>query len=327
MKKDLISIIVPVYNIELYIDECLSSIIKQTYKNIEIIIVNDGSTDNSLKVCKKYKSKDNRIKIFSKSNGGLSSARNYGIEKSKGKYISFIDGDDTVDKKYIETLYKCIVKDKTRMCVGNNYTIFSNGKKSTTALNKSYKISKLNALEKMLYVNDINVSACFKLYDRTLFDDITFPEGRLFEDTATTYKLIDKCDYISVASYPLYNYILKPGSITTEKFNIKKMDWIISSIEMTHYIKKKYPHLKDACTCYLMYAHIGTLSSLAMSNKDYKKERKELVEFVKINKRKYVKNENVPQNYKIVARLININYGLFKLFLKFYQKIVLKRYE
>ena len=105
------------------------------------------------------------------------------------------------------------------------------------------------------------------------------------------------------------------------------MDWIISSIEMTHYLKKKYKELNNACLAYMMYSHIGVLSSLAMNDKNYKKERKELVLYIKTNRKKYIKDNNVSKKYKMVANIISLNYGLFKLFLHVYQKLVVKRYE
>ena len=327
MKKDLVSIIVPVYNASKYLENCLNSILKQTYNNIEVILIDDGSTDNSLEICKEYKKNDKRIKIIHKENGGISSVRNLGVKESKGKYICFVDSDDYIEKDYVEVLYSGIKKYKTKLCFGGYRNVYNDGTAVDKFSNKTYKLSKVKTLNKLLYVDGVDVSPWSKIYEKSLFDDITYPEGRIFEDTATTYKLIDKCDNIAICDYPIYNYCIRSSSITSSKFNIKKMDWIISSIEMTHYLKKKYKELNDACLAYMMYAHIGVLSSLAMNDKNYKKERKELVLYVKSNRKKYIKDKNVSKKYKLVANIISFNYGLFKIFLKIYQKIIVKRYE
>ena len=126
MEKDLISVIIPVYNIEIYIKRCVNSIINQTYKNLEIILVDDGSTDNSGKICDDYEKKDARIKVIHKENGGLSDARNCGIEKSNGKYITTVDGDDFVTEKYVETLYNLIIENSADISSINRFDFLEN---------------------------------------------------------------------------------------------------------------------------------------------------------------------------------------------------------
>ena len=115
--EDLISVVVPIYNVEKYLKTCIETIIKQTYKNIEIILVNDGSTDNSLQICNEFKEKEKRIKVINKKNGGLSDARNIGLKKAKGKYICFIDSDDFINEKYIEELHSLIIKNNAQIAI------------------------------------------------------------------------------------------------------------------------------------------------------------------------------------------------------------------
>lgn len=324
--KDKISIMVPLYNVENYLEKCIRSLLKQTYNNIEIILVDDGSTDNSLSICEKYKKKDERIKVFHKDNGGISSARNFCIKKANGKYVTFVDADDYVEEDYVEKLYNGIKKYKTKISVGGYKAIYLNKTEKNNSKNKTYSLTKEKALENLLYI-DLDVSAWSKLYDKELFDNVRFPEGRIFEDTATTYKLIDQCDEVAIVDYPIYNYCIRSKSITSEKFNIKKMDWIISAIEMTHYLKNKYKDLDSACLSYMMYTHIGVLSSLAMNDKNFKKERKEIISYIKGHKNKYLKDERVSKKYKMVTRLICTDYRLFKIALKIFQKYKGKRYE
>ena len=325
--KDKISIIVPIYNSSKYLDRCIKSIINQTYKNIEILLVDDGSTDDSFDKCNKYKNKDKRIKIYTKENEGVSATRNFGISKATGKYFSFVDSDDYIEKNYIEVLYKGLTKYNSKICLGGYRTIYLNGKIENKSSSKEYQSNKKEALTKLLYVDGVDVSPCSKLYDISLFKNIKYPVNRLFEDTATTYKIIDQCDNIAVCDYPIYNYCIRSKSITSEKFDIKKMDWIISALEMTHYIKSRYKDLDKACLAYLMYSHIGVLSSLAMNDNGYKRERKEIVDFIKRNKTKYIKDNKVSKQYKMVTILISTNYFLFKIALNVFQRIKNKRYE
>ncbi len=313
MKDPLISLIVPIYRVEDYLDKCLNSIINQTYDNLEIILVNDGSDDNSIKIAKKYAKKDKRIIIVEEENKGLSCARNLGIITSKGDYIAFVDSDDYVEKDYIETLYKGIKKYKTKIAIGGYKTIYDNGKIKNKYSNKESVIDKKEALNKLLYVDDIYSFAWSKLYDRSLFEETKFPRNRLFEDIATTYKLIDSVDEVCVVSYPIYNYVMREGSINTQEFSNKKMDLVISAIEMTHYIENNYIDLTDACNAYLMYAHLETIKQLSNSKKNYKKERQELVYYVKKNYLEYIKNKNVSLRNKIDVLLIKCSFYLFKL--------------
>ena len=128
MKKDLISVILPIYNVSDYLDRCMESVINQTYRNIEIIIVDDGSTDGSALKCDEYKKKDDRIIVFHKENGGLSDARNYGIQRASGNFITCIDSDDFVDLDYIEYLYALLMKYNTKMSICQHRVLFDNGK-------------------------------------------------------------------------------------------------------------------------------------------------------------------------------------------------------
>ena len=319
MKEPLISIIVPIYRVEEYLDKCLSSIINQTYKNLEIILVNDGSDDNSIKIAKKYAKKDERIKIIEEDNKGLSCARNTGINASTGKYITFVDSDDFIEENYIEILYKGIKKYKVDISIGGHNTIY-NDKTKQKYSNEEYALTKKEALKQLLYVNDIDAFAWSKLYKKELFDDTKFPRSRLFEDIATTYKLIDKVDNVCVVSYPIYNFVIRKGSITSDEFSNKKMDLIISAIEMTHYLKNKYKDLDDACKAYLMYAHLETIKLLANSKNKYKKEQKELVYYIRKHYLDYIKDKNVSKKNKFDVLVITLSFNLYKFLYKMTKK-------
>ena len=207
-KEPLISIVVPVYKVEKFLEKCIDSIINQTYKNLEIILVDDGSPDNCGKICDEYAKKDKRIKVIHQQNGGLSAARNTGITKATGKYISFIDSDDYIEKDYIELLYTTIKQSKADIAIGSHTVIYDTGTKLQKATGEKSILKPKEVLERILYDNNIDYSAWAKLYKIELFTNIKYPEGRLFEDAATTYKLIDISKKIAVNSKSIYNYII-----------------------------------------------------------------------------------------------------------------------
>ena len=256
-KMPLISIIVPVYNVENYLRKCIDSLISQTYKNLEIILVDDGSQDKCPNICDEYKDKDSRIVVIHKNNGGLSDARNFGIKYSCGKYVTFVDSDDYVENDYIEYLYNLLKEENTIISVCGHYICYDEKKiKKNASFTK--KIDKVSALNDILYDKEVDLSSWGKLYSKELFDDISFPKGKIFEDTATTYLLFDKCNYISVGEKCKYYYVLRNNSITTTDFNLKKMELIEMTKKMCNLIEKKYPELKSGCKRRLMWAYLST---------------------------------------------------------------------
>lgn len=314
MKKasnPLISVIVPVYNVEKYLSRCLDSIISQTYKNLEIIVVDDGSTDDSRKLCDRYAEKDERIKVFHKKNGGLSDARNYGIERAHGEYISFIDSDDWVETKYIKVLYEGLCDSSCDISMVKHFIDYPN-KTIDTGTGNKIKLTPHDCLDKMLYQEDIDVSAWAKLYSKNLFKNISFPKGCLFEDSATTYKLIDKSNAIYLNSMPLYHYVIRKESITNKAFSRKDFDIIKSTSEMAEYVVDKYPDLVAGCNRRLMYAHLSAFRKYAISKnrKDFSEEGAELFYYIRKNRKKVLKDKRIPNRDRWALRLAFSNRSL-----------------
>lgn len=199
--KVIISIIVPIYNVEKYLPRCIGSILNQNFEEFELILVNDGSTDNSGKICDIYAKKDKRIKVIHKKNGGVSSARNSGIRAATGEYIGFVDPDDYIDKNMYTNLYE--------LCEENNCDIgiCKLGREIDGNLlnyNREEKILELNKIEAMkeLFKGELyRFSLCNKIYKRKCFKDVIFPEGRIHEDLATTYKLFANSNKAIYTSY------------------------------------------------------------------------------------------------------------------------------
>ena len=326
-KNPLISIIVPVYNVEEYLDKCVDSIVHQTYDNLEIILVDDGSPDNCPKKCDNWAKKDKRIKVIHKKNGGLSDARNKGIEASTGRYITLVDSDDYIENDYVEFLYNLLADNDSDMSVCKHRVIYEKAGTLNCYTGNFYNLNPKEALEMMLYGNDFDLTACEKLYKRELFNNIKYPKGRLFEDSATTYKLIDICNKISFKSEPKYNYFVRSNSITTNSFNNKKMDLITSTKEMTDYIIKKYPVLKNAVNRRLMYAYLSTLTQLCKSSnyRDYPDELNEMMNYIKKNRKEVLKDRKIPKRDRIALQLTKFGFVPFKMSWNLYEKATKRR--
>lgn len=318
--EDLITVVVPVYNVEKYLKKCIDSIINQTYKNIEIILVDDGSPDNCGKICDEYAKNDQRIKVIHKENGGLSDARNAGIDVATGEYITFVDSDDYIEENCIEFLYDDIIKDNTDMAIGLHIVRYDDG----TVIRKRTKKTILEpkeTLKRILYDQGIDLSAWAKLYNIKLFKKVRYPKGRIFEDAATTYKLIDECNKISIDDNVVYNYIIRNDSITNEEFSKNKLQLIDSTKEMTDYIKLKYPDLEKACKRRLMYAYLSTITQLCKADKDYPEIRKMLMKYIEENKKDILRDSNIPKRDRYALILLSFGFSFYKLIWRLYDRI------
>lgn len=267
----LVSIVVPVYNVEKYLKRCLDSLLVQTYNNIEIIIIDDGSTDSSREICDEYKQKDPRINVVHKENGGLADARNVGIDCSKGDYIFFVDSDDWVSKNCIEVLINEMINNSVEIVVGrhNERKIFKDYEKTEI---KSVKfLDKEKALEAYLYQR-ISSSAWAKLYKRDLFKDIRYPKGKLYEDVVVTFLLLEKTNRIAIVDAPIYSYFVRSGSIINSSFSIKKMDYYYATKELLNIARIRYPEFVNAAISRMLWAEVHLVVKMDSDREKYVKE-------------------------------------------------------
>jgi glycosyltransferase involved in cell wall biosynthesis len=309
--EPLVSVIIPIYNTEECLDKCVGSIVNQTYKNLEIILVDDGSTDNSLMICDEWASKDNRIKVIHQENGGVSKARNTGLDNVTGEYISFVDSDDYVEKNYIDFLYYNLHAYGADISMGKQKVTYPNMSFSTASGNL-YKYTPHDCFDMLMYHEDFDVSAWGKLFKKELFDGIRFPEGRLYEDTATTYKVMDRAKLIVLNSLVIYHYVIRENSITTSDFDESRMGLIQSTNEMCDYIEKKYPDLKQGCARRRMHGYLSTLSVLARSKNDNKKCRKEILTYIKEHAGEVLKDKRLPKRDRASLEMLSVSYETFK---------------
>ena len=231
MGNPLISVIVPIYNVERYLNTCVDSIANQTYSNLEIILVDDGSPDKSPEICDEYARTDVRVKVIHQKNGGLSAARNAGIDIAQGEFLTFIDSDDFVACNYVELLYKGIVEFDADISIASFCTFtnedelkISRNELSFVEIAKDECFRRYGALNAGLSMPFI--SACNKLYKKDFFTSIKFPIGKLYEDAFSTYKLLDKASKIVFTPSKLYFYRINPQSILGQSFKEKHLDMV-----------------------------------------------------------------------------------------------------
>ncbi|MBQ9329300.1 MAG: glycosyltransferase family 2 protein [Solobacterium sp.] len=208
MNQPVVTVVIPVYNVEQFLRECLDSILAQTYESLEILAVNDGSTDGSRAILEDYVHKDLRVILLDKPNGGLSDARNYGILHANGKYICFIDGDDTISPKYVELLLKGL-ESGADISVSDMEYVYEDGHREFS----SGGVFQQSSIHEQPDLIRINNSACNKLYKTELFQEVQFPVGKLYEDLATVPIQIYRSSLVTKVDEPLYFYRQRSGSI------------------------------------------------------------------------------------------------------------------
>lgn len=279
--KDLISIVIPVYNVEEYLGRCLDSVLAQTYKNTEIILVDDGSEDNSGIICDEYKENNDRIKVMHKSNGGLSDARNSGIELATGKYIVFVDSDDFVDETMVDYLYNLVQRNNAEIGICDPVHCYPNMEYKFEYQTKQICYNSEEAIKEMLYQTSFLVCACGKIYLRSVFDNIKFTKGILFEDSALMYLLFDRVDKIVYGNAKLYGYIHRENSITTNNFSRRDCDILSICNEMDEYFKNR-----SSITRSLSAYHISAALRIYMNaprNGNFKKEISDCEQYINDN--------------------------------------------
>ncbi|MBR0353401.1 MAG: glycosyltransferase [Oscillospiraceae bacterium] len=244
-----ISIIVPVYKVEPYLRRCVDSILAQTFKDFELILVDDGSPDTCGKICDEYAEIDPRIHAIHQENGGLSAARNAGIdwsfEKSSSSWIAFVDSDDWVHPDYLKYLYRAAVENDVKISICD----YEETEGQETELPCFYKADRINWESIFIHNNVRAVVAWNKLYAKELFDSIRFPVGKLHEDEFLTYRLLDTADTVVFIPLALYYYFQNPEGITKSAFSLKRMDSLEALEERVDYFDKKGNEKLAAISC------------------------------------------------------------------------------
>ena len=300
-----ISIIVPVYNVEQYLSKCLESIINQTYKNLEIIIINDGSTDKSGVICDYYSEIDNRIILTHQQNQGLSMARNNAIDIANGDYFGFVDSDDWIKEDMYEILYKNSITYNADISVCDSIKVVDLDKIDIKYDNDDETITIYKGIDKIKYnIYQGNNVVWNKLYKRDLFKDIRFPKGKFFEDIFVMYKLIDNAKKIVTTSKQKYYYLLRQDSITLSPFTIKHMDNVIEAyITKYEYISNKYPEFEIESRTLIFSALIDGMYK-AYKEKCIETDKNELVRIINLIKNYDINDCSLSEEKKNILKLL-----------------------
>jgi len=286
----LISVIVPIYKVEKYLSECVDSILHQTYSNIEIILVDDGSPDACGAICDAYQAQDERIIVIHKENGGLSDARNAGLKIAKGAYFNFVDSDDRLPVNAIERLFHMMVQHNAQMVIGgferfrddSGEVFFS----TDTDGEKTTVMTRLEAIED--FFRD-GCQAWAVLYERKIHEGIYFPKGEINEDEAIIFQLYDRCDTVVVTNAVVYSYRNRAESITTTSFSKKKLIWQAHCKANCAFIQQKYPTLLPYAYARYRGSLLWTLTELAMQDDltAYQEEIRSLMEDLRSQKENF----------------------------------------
>lgn len=248
MNYPLVSVIVPCYNVEQYLPKCIDSILNQTYQNLEVWLVDDGSPDRCGEICDEYAKKDARIKVIHKKNGGLADARNVALDVMTGEYVVCVDSDDYISPTHIEGLYHLIEKYGAEISI-NTFCAFYEGKTPKPILKstKDWIMDGLHATEMMFYQEHFDNTAWGKMYKASLFDGIRYPKGLLFEDLPTTYKLLLRAKKVVFNNEQSYFYLIRSNSIEGAAFSPKKLD---SALELMTIMDRDQEKLQSIIRSY-----------------------------------------------------------------------------
>lgn len=315
-----ISIVVPIYNVEKYLKKCVESILNQTYKNFELILVDDGSPDRCGEICEDFAKKDLRIRVIHKENGGLSSARNAGIDVAKGEYIGFVDSDDYIEPFMYEKLVNAVVKDNCLLSVCSVKYVFEDGSAVTKENSEESQVFDFNrAILEMNTYRLFDMGAWSKLYHRDLFKEIRFPVGKLSEDFYIMYKIFDIAQRVSYVADPCYNYLQRTNSISRNtKIN---HDFEYAAKEQMEYLDKNHPELtvlghtsyaSAALTVYDFYLKNGVPCP--------KEQLKHFRKIVSDNKEYISKADYLSKEKKIQFKLFSLCPKLYKTIFLAYRK-------
>lgn len=321
MKHDRISIIIPIYNTEKYLKKCLDSVINQSYRNLEIILINDGSTDNSLNICNEYKKKDNRIKVIHKQNEGVSIARNEGIKVSTGKYVIFIDPDDYVANDHVETLYRCMIDNNVDLVISNAIDVNEEGIVLNAKETNDLFMNKDECLKELLSEYNF-IHVCWgNIYKRELLENSIFNyKYRIAEDLDFLYAYIKKIKSAYFLSKSTYFWLKREGSATNSQYSEKWND----ELKICNFIINETCKLDNDLHKYAKAKYIRTNINQVQRFNLQKNQVKIFKDNIKIYKKEVLKYEFFNKKEKLKINLFLKSYKLFKLAFNMKQRVKIK---
>ncbi|MBQ3325773.1 glycosyltransferase [Candidatus Saccharibacteria bacterium] len=312
-QNDLVSVIVPVYNVEKYIHRCLDSILSQTYKNLEILLIDDGSTDKSGKICDEYAKKDKRIKVIHQKNQGVSVARNNGLKKTNGGWIAFVDSDDYIESEYVEILLNN-AEEKNADVVQCEQKIFNERSEVALCGNRlSIAMDGLKACEKMLYQDTITSALWGKLIRKSLFSGVSFKKDIIHEDLDVLYFILKKAEKVYYTSDPLYCYNERERSLIRKNFSERTLD-VLDVMDGIIKDSARNKLLHEAAISRKVNADFYVLRQLPKDG--YEDLRNQLQSEIKQHRKELLHNPEVRKKTIVALRLSYFGMPIVKLLFK-----------
>ncbi len=309
--QELISVIIPVYNVGKYLQRCIDSVLRQTYQNLEIILVDDGSEDVSGDICEFNKSKDRRIQVIHKENGGQSDARNTGIAVAAGEYITFLDSDDYVASDYVEYLYTLIRIYHADISTCKNVKVSIEEEREMVSRGEPLILNGVEAAKHNLYQKNISTPPWGKLYRMNLFQGIKYPIGKIYEDLGTTYKLLAKANRVAVGNEVKYFYWQNQNGTMSRDFSPQKMDRVEMAGQVLQDVRENIPDLLSAAESRFFLANVQVLREVPF-NRKYQSE----IRILKTNIKEYRKRVMKDSETKRITRLMAMSSYLGFRFMK-----------
>ena len=317
----LISVIIPVYNVEEYLHYAIESLEKQTYKNFEIILVNDGSTDDSGKLCDEYSEKYSNVRVFHKENGGLSDARNFGVQQAKGEFITFLDPDDYLEVYSLELLagiqemYDCDIV-STRVKATELYNVYSNHYLTEENFKNVVIMDRDVFLEEAFYDKVATVSACGKLYRKSILE-IPFPIGRIYEDLYIISEHVGKANKIVHTPIQIYNYYKRQGSIVNSKFTSKQYDFFNAIAYNRQVIREKFYNVDKLVPAINAKEGIGSFKIIGSAYKTSISDVYKIRKLIKENCSNILGNKRISFTFKMKYMLFILSPYLYNIIKRF----------
>lgn len=317
-----ISIIVPVYNVEKYLRKCVESILNQTFKDFELILVDDGSPDNSGAICDQYAKGDARVRVIHKENGGLSSARNAGIEIAKGKYLGFVDSDDYIAEDMYEILYDNVIKENAELSICGIYHVYE-GKEPKQKSENYMVLNRDEAMVLIFHGNQISDHAVNKLYKKSIFSELRYPNGKYHEDSFTIVGILDQCEKVVIDTKQKYYYYHRDDSITSQIFSEKHLEYITAWEQNEQKVSGRSKEIDEAAHQRVCFANFLVLDKIVNANKEKSvPEINTIVSYLKSNYMFIMKNKIFTRNRKLALSMLMISLSFYKLLSKFQNGVV-----
>lgn len=315
--NEIICVIVPVYNVEKCVNKCVDSIIAQTYQNFHVILVDDGSTDNSGKICDEYAAVNDNITVLHKKNGGLSDARNYALDYIRDsndyKYITFIDSDDYIEKHYFEELYKTALQYDADIVLSGIHDVYDY--ETELPHYQSYLTSILTreeAYKRVLLQIGCDVSAHHKLYKKYIFEELRYPKGKLYEDIQIITDIIEMAEKIAITDYEGYCYVQRIGSIMNSGMSEDKYILIDTAQLLIEFMKKFYPNVVDIAIKRYVYCNFHLLGRSIVNRENIHFSKRMKKNILKYRKKIY-KSEYYSNKEKMATLFLSIGLPFYKM--------------